>query len=148
VSGHVNHASLYYGARHFVAALAARRDDGGGARLDLYALRSVALARKYTGFADAAWTLAGHYFGRPAAAAVEAAGGNSNNNNNYNDERRKEGAGNTGGEDDAPSPPPDRLVFMSGLGGNGWGKSWRAMTAAHRSQMVWFRWGWIVFSRY
>lgn len=44
---------------------------------------------------------------------------------------------------------PAGLVFMSGLGGGGgvWA-AWRAMTTAHRSQMVWFRWGWILLSRY
>ncbi|CAG8952756.1 hypothetical protein HYFRA_00009000 [Hymenoscyphus fraxineus] len=41
---------------------------------------------------------------------------------------------------------PERLLFMSG-----WGslrRAQRAMTEAHRSQMRWFRWGWIGLSRY
>lgn len=46
---------------------------------------------------------------------------------------------------------PGALVNMSSLiGGNGenYGTARRAMTEAHQSQMVWFRWGWIVLSRY
>lgn len=43
---------------------------------------------------------------------------------------------------------PGGLVFMSSLSSSGLGTAWKAMTAAHKSQMVWFRWGWIVFSRY
>ncbi|KAF2665256.1 LmbE-like protein [Microthyrium microscopicum] len=43
---------------------------------------------------------------------------------------------------EAPTP----LVYMSGFGG--YTQARRAMTEAHRSQMVWFRWGWIGTSRY
>lgn len=43
---------------------------------------------------------------------------------------------------------PAGLVFLSGLGPAGWGTAWRAMTTAHKSQMVWFRYGWITLSRY
>lgn len=41
---------------------------------------------------------------------------------------------------------PTPLLFVSGLGG--YRKAQKAMTAAHQSQMVWFRWGWIGVSRY
>lgn len=43
---------------------------------------------------------------------------------------------------------PNALVFLNGLGGGGIATAWKAMTTAHQSQMVWFRYGWIVFSRY
>ena len=39
-----------------------------------------------------------------------------------------------------------RLLFMSGLGEVR--RAQKAMTDAHVSQMRWFRWGWIVLSRY
>ena len=39
-----------------------------------------------------------------------------------------------------------RLVFMSNM--LEWRQAQRAMTNAHVSQMRWFRWGWIVLSRY
>lgn len=43
---------------------------------------------------------------------------------------------------------PAGLVFMHGLGRGGWVTARDAMTNAHVSQMVWFRYGWITFSRY
>jgi len=41
---------------------------------------------------------------------------------------------------------PSPLLFMSGLGEVRTAQ--RAMTTAHKSQMRWFRWGWIALSRY
>ncbi len=43
---------------------------------------------------------------------------------------------------------PAGLVFLSGLGPGGVGTAWKAMTEAHKSQMVWYRYCWITFSRY
>lgn len=44
---------------------------------------------------------------------------------------------------------PPTLVFMNQLAGEGaLGTAWSAMTTAHKSQMVWFRYLWIGFSRY
>lgn len=41
---------------------------------------------------------------------------------------------------------PGRLVFVSGA--KAYAQARRTMTEAHKSQMVWFRWGWIGLSRY
>lgn len=41
---------------------------------------------------------------------------------------------------------PDRLLSISSIAG--YRAAQKAMTAAHKSQMVWFRWGWISVSRY
>lgn len=41
---------------------------------------------------------------------------------------------------------PNPLLFISGM--SGFGQARRAMTTAHKSQMVWFRFGWISLSRY
>ncbi|KAL9096920.1 MAG: hypothetical protein Q9165_000884 [Trypethelium subeluteriae] len=41
---------------------------------------------------------------------------------------------------------PDRLFFANGL--SEYWAARRAMTTAHQSQMLWFRWFWIVLSRY
>ena len=41
---------------------------------------------------------------------------------------------------------PDSLIFFNGF--TNYRKSQNAMTEAHVSQMVWFRWGWIILSRY
>ncbi|KAI0976349.1 putative deacetylase LmbE-like domain-containing protein [Xylaria arbuscula] len=45
---------------------------------------------------------------------------------------------------------PGTLINMSNLfgGRESYGSARRAMTDAHKSQMVWFRWGWILLSRY
>ncbi|KAK3380457.1 putative deacetylase LmbE-like domain-containing protein [Lasiosphaeria ovina] len=44
---------------------------------------------------------------------------------------------------------PGGLVFLTGLAGQGSIRTaWKAMTTAHKSQMVWFRYGWIILSRY
>jgi N-acetylglucosaminylphosphatidylinositol deacetylase len=40
------------------------------------------------------------------------------------------------------------LVFLNSLNGSGVGSAWKAMVTAHKSQMLWFRWGWILLSRY
>ncbi|OAA56921.1 N-acetylglucosaminyl-phosphatidylinositol de-N-acetylase [Cordyceps fumosorosea ARSEF 2679] len=42
-----------------------------------------------------------------------------------------------------------RLLFFNSLTGEGGvPTAWRTMTTAHKSQMVWFRWAWVAFSRY
>lgn len=41
---------------------------------------------------------------------------------------------------------PDRMMFLSDIGG--YRKAQQAMTNAHKSQMRWFRWGWILIGRY
>ncbi|TFB05659.1 N-acetylglucosaminyl-phosphatidylinositol de-N-acetylase [Trichoderma ghanense] len=45
---------------------------------------------------------------------------------------------------------PERLVYTNNLFGSEpkLGTAWRAMTTAHKSQMVWFRYLWLGFSRY
>ena len=43
-------------------------------------------------------------------------------------------------------PPSSAYVFKSDL--NDWKRGIRAMVFAHVSQMRWFRWAWILFSRY
>jgi N-acetylglucosaminylphosphatidylinositol deacetylase len=41
---------------------------------------------------------------------------------------------------------PSPLLMVSGV--EDYRKGQRAMTTAHKSQMRWFRWGWIAISRY
>ncbi|KAK3944328.1 putative deacetylase LmbE-like domain-containing protein [Diplogelasinospora grovesii] len=44
---------------------------------------------------------------------------------------------------------PGGLVFLNGLAGKaGLPTAWKAMVSAHKSQMAWFRYGWITLSRY
>lgn len=41
---------------------------------------------------------------------------------------------------------PTRLMYVSGV--RDWLSAWKAMVHGHKSQMVWFRWGWITVGRY
>ncbi|KAK4119605.1 LmbE-like protein [Parathielavia appendiculata] len=53
------------------------------------------------------------------------------------------------GADKTDKQHPGGLVFLSGLAGQGSiMTAWKAMVSAHKSQMVWFRYGWISLSRY
>ncbi|GAP88812.1 putative N-acetylglucosaminyl-phosphatidylinositol de-N-acetylase [Rosellinia necatrix] len=119
VSSHPNHISLYHGARSFISTLL-RGKPGWASPVDLYTLTSVGMLRKYAGFLDT-FTTMGAFLFRGAEA------------------RRKSQKGN-----------PGTLVNLSNLigGRETYGLARRAMTEAHKSQMVWFRWGWIFLSRY
>lgn len=113
VSSHPNHISLYHGARHFVKSLMRGR-AGWTSPVDLYTLRSVSIARKYTSFLDVFATMV-------TWATVK-----------HKDREH-----------------PGGLIFLSQFAGQaGWPAAWKAMTEAHKSQMVWFRYLWISFSRY
>ncbi|KAG5913822.1 hypothetical protein E4U53_004763 [Claviceps sorghi] len=120
VSSHPNHISLYHGARAFVSALM-RGKAGWSCPVHLYSLRSVGMARKYSGLVDVFATVASWAVGRHR-------------------HRHREGA----------TAPPGGLVFMNQLWGarDGLPTAWGAMTRAHKSQMVWFRYFWLLLSRY
>ncbi|KAI1809142.1 N-acetylglucosaminyl-phosphatidylinositol de-N-acetylase [Poronia punctata] len=119
VSSHPNHISLYHGARAFISALS-KGTTGPVSPIDMYTLTSVGILRKYASFFDALFTV----------AVTFLRGGEG---------LRKSAQGN-----------PDTLITISNLlgGRENYGSARRAMTDAHKSQMVWFRWGWILLSRY
>ncbi|KAI1637107.1 putative deacetylase LmbE-like domain-containing protein [Biscogniauxia mediterranea] len=123
VSSHPNHISLYHGARRFIATLT-RGKAGWASPVDLYTLTSVGVGRKYIGFLDVFPTMANLLLAGPQA-------------------QKKTDKGN-----------PGALVHLNPLIGVGpggrecYGTARMAMTHAHQSQMVWFRWGWITMSRY
>ncbi|KAI0017559.1 putative deacetylase LmbE-like domain-containing protein [Xylariomycetidae sp. FL0641] len=126
VSGHPNHISLYHGARTFVSSLT-KGKPGWASPVDLYTLTSVNVARKYLAFLDAL----------PTVLSLLVSGGDS---------ARHRASGERGGGGSNPAA----LLAMSSLAGGRetYGAARAAMTTAHQSQMVWFRWGWIAFSRY
>ncbi|KAI1160874.1 putative deacetylase LmbE-like domain-containing protein [Nemania serpens] len=119
VSSHPNHISLYHGACTFMSTLLKARPDWASP-VDMYTLTSVGMLRKYAGFFDACTTMVAMLFRGSKA-------------------RRASDKGN-----------PGALVHMSVLfgGRESYGTARYAMTRAHQSQMVWFRWGWILTSRY
>ncbi|CAK7222081.1 N-acetylglucosaminyl-phosphatidylinositol de-N-acetylase [Sporothrix curviconia] len=128
VSGHPNHISLYRGARRFVAALVQGK-PGWRPPVDLYTLTSVSLLRKYTWVLDLLPTLGAWSWQLRAATN-----------------------GTTATAKATAKEHPAALVYLADLSpsatGGGLGTAWRAMTTAHQSQMVWFRYGWIALSRY
>lgn len=119
VSGHVNHISLYYGARAWLEGLMKGR-RGWRCPVGLYTLASTGVVRKYISIIDAPvtmiWGIVSGVF------------------------RRGDG------REGAARPAPDKFLFVNDL--THYRRAQRAMTYGHKSQMIWFRWGWIGVGRY
>lgn len=124
VSAHPNHISLYHGARHFVANLLRNR-PGWESPVDLYTLSSVNVVRKYSSVLDVVTTLVRTLVGKKEGMGKGGKGGKV-----------------VRGDGKGVSP----FLFLSD--GGEVRRAQKAMTNAHRSQMRWFRWGWIGLSRY
>ncbi|KAL4887409.1 putative deacetylase LmbE-like domain-containing protein [Aspergillus karnatakaensis] len=114
ISSHINHRSLYHGAKHFLSTLM-KDKRGYSCPVTLYTLTSTNIARKYIGVLDAPITMVSGLF----------------------DLLSSKGKG---------KGDPVRLLFVSSI--NEWIAAQGAMVKAHKSQMVWFRWGWISLGRY
>ncbi|KAH6689835.1 putative deacetylase LmbE-like domain-containing protein [Plectosphaerella plurivora] len=126
VSSHPNHISLHAGARTFISNLLSGK-PGHTSPVDLYTLTSVPFWRKYSAFLDILPTLASWRLGGGGGADESV---NVRRDENGNDHHRS-------------------LLFFSALTGEGaLPTARRAMIHAHKSQMVWFRYGWITLSRY
>ncbi|KAK7961098.1 N-acetylglucosaminyl-phosphatidylinositol de-N-acetylase [Apiospora saccharicola] len=136
VSSHPNHISLYHGARRFISALTEGK-PGYACPVDLYTLTTVGFVRKYCGFLDVFATIFSATLGAGANMTRSATSGFGGNNKR--DLKNKSDKGN-----------PGLLVAATGLlgGRESAATARQAMTQAHQSQMVWFRWGWITMSRY
>ncbi|KAK2589615.1 N-acetylglucosaminyl-phosphatidylinositol de-N-acetylase [Conoideocrella luteorostrata] len=95
-----------------------RGKAGWACPVDLYSLTSVNMLRKYSGLLDVFATMAAWAIGTGSQLQDKA--------------------------------HPGGLVLMNQLVGEGAAlpTAWGAMTQAHKSQMRWFRYFWIVFSRY
>ncbi|MCJ1407509.1 N-acetylglucosaminyl-phosphatidylinositol de-N-acetylase [Ptychographa xylographoides] len=119
VSGHRNHISLYHGAVAWVRALM-RGHGGWECPVTLYTLRSTNVVRKYLSILDAPFTILQCVLQSVRAGTAA-------------ERRNKERM-------------PTRLMYLSDIGG--YRMAQRAMTEAHRSQMRWFRWGWIAVGRF
>jgi len=121
VSNHPNHRALYSGAVLFLRNLM-KGHSGWECPVTLYTLPTVNILRKYSSMLDALVTMA-------VGAIVNIISGMTGDKKMTRVERGQE-----------------RVLFISGLQ-----QYWRAreaMVRGHRSQMVWFRWGWITLGRY
>ncbi|KAE8377308.1 putative deacetylase LmbE-like domain-containing protein [Aspergillus bertholletiae] len=120
ISNHPNHRSLYHGAVHFLRALM-KDKSGYTCPVSLYTLTTTNILRKYIGVLDAPLSMA-----RGAIDALLS---------------KVMGSAGVSKED-----TPARLLFVSTVGE--WMTAQSAMVKAHKSQMVWFRYGWITLGRY
>lgn len=120
ISNHPNHRSLFHGAIHFLQTL--MKDKAGfSCPVTLYTLSTTNMLRKYAGIFDAPVTMFTGALGNLANVLTGSA-------RKYKDQ------------------PVDRLLFISSI--SEWMTAQRAMVYAHKSQMAWFRWGWIATGRY
>ena len=123
VSGHPNHRALCKGGELWVKNLM-KGKSGWRCPVQLWSLSSVGLGRKYSGVLDAVVTM--------AVGACEVL--------------YEKVVGSSGGGMGKEKGGPGRVLFVSGL--VWYWKARAAMVEGHKSQMVWFRWGWITVGRY
>ncbi|KAK5948348.1 N-acetylglucosaminyl-phosphatidylinositol de-N-acetylase [Knufia fluminis] len=125
VSSHPNHIALLHGARQFLSNLM-RDHSGYSCPITLYTLSSINIFRKYSFVLDILPT----YFSGIVSDIFAGASGKKKV------AKRGISKGSKG----------DRVVFISDV--SRYFKARDAMVNAHKSQMVWFRWGWIGIGRY
>ena len=119
ISGHTNHISLYEGAKHWLKDI--NKDRAGySSPVELYTLTSVPIWRKYISVLDAPYTLF-------KGVLI-----------NLLDMRRAKSA--------RSASRPNKMLFVSIPWDVLIGQT--AMVKGHKSQMRWFRWGWIGIGRY
>ena len=127
VSGHANHISLYHGARAWLEGLMKGR-EGWRCPVQMYTLTTTNIVRKYVSVFDAPVSMIWCIL-RDA----------------FRSERKAEGRSSKGREGTTQSAP-DKLLFVSDMAQ--YRVAQKAMTWGHKSQMRWFRWGWIGVGRY
>lgn len=125
ISSHPNHISLHHGAIAWLTNMM-KGKEGWECPVTLYTLTSTNIFRKYISVLDAPFTML-----ECVLASMRGAGGGG----------RLGGRKERGGKE-----TPRRLMFLSDV--SGYRTAQKAMTAAHKSQMRWFRWGWIGVGRY
>ncbi|OAP63022.1 hypothetical protein AYL99_02249 [Fonsecaea erecta] len=126
ISGHPNHIALYHGAALFLQKIM-KGHSGYACPVTLYTLPSINIVRKYSFVLDAIPTLLmgiyesifGNLFGMTKEKGKTATG---------------------------PKGAADRVMFVNDI--FRYWKAREAMIHGHKSQMVWFRWGWIGLGRY
>lgn len=148
VSSHPNHISLNHGAKEFIKQL--QRESGGEKSPPhvprLYTLSSVNIFRKYTAMMDILTTryLIGKQARSIAAAEKKSLGVESFGTWLSNLPFILKAHATT--KDGLELMEGDWLMFQNNVVRYRMARG--AMTEAHKSQMVWFRHGWIALSRY
>ena len=122
VSGHVNHISLYEGARHWLKDITKDRASYT-CPVELYTLTSVPIWRKYISVFDSPYTLL-------KSVLI----------NSLDMKRKTKKLGSR------KAFIPKKMLFVSTPWDVFTGQ--KAMVKGHKSQMRWFRWGWIGVGRY
>lgn len=126
ISSHPNHIALYHGAKQFIQSMM-KGHSGYACPVALYTLPTVNVARKYSFILDAIPTLLGGIYG-------SMFGNGSGNRKTITSTESKQ------------DTAADRTVFVNDI--PRYWKAREAMVSGHKSQMVWFRWGWIALGRY
>ena len=151
ISSHPNHISLSHGA-HLFLRLLMRDKAGWRCPVTLYHLRTISLLRKYSFVLDAPLTL----FLGAVSNIVGASGGSRRGSSRMTTERGRKpvrdivgvnaiaGAGAAA----AVGDPVEELRLLFVANPMEYWRVRRAMTSCHKSQMIWFRWGWISLGRY
>lgn len=137
ISNHPNHRSLHYGARAFLSSLM-KGKSGYTCPVTLYTLTTTNIIRKYLGVFDAPLTMIAG-IRNALFSGKDKDDSTATSASNATSIRVGEGSG-------KESRLARRLLFVSGI--PEWLKAQKAMVAGHKSQMVWFRWGWITVGRY
>ena len=137
VSSHPNHISCYHGVSAFVKQLMSRH-SGWECPISVYSLKSVGVLRKYSGVIDAAVTVVRSILGIMLRKDKEKRGLEIGGNAHRGEISRD--------KSDREKEMPSWMLFVSGI--SNWNRAQRAMVGCHKSQMVWFRWGWVTIGRY
>lgn len=119
VSSHPNHIALFHGARLFLSELM-RDHTGFACPVALYTLSSINIMRKYSFILDILPT----YLTGILSDIISGPTGKSS----------------------VKGSKGSRVVFVNDV--TKYLKARDAMVNGHKSQMVWFRWGWITIGRY
>lgn len=123
VSNHPNHRSLYHGAVHFLLGLM-KDKTGYTCPIALYTLTTTNILRKYLGLLDTPVTMI-----RGVLHTIMSMWSKDAPQKKSMDKET-----------------PGQMMFVSSVSEYLTAQS--AMVNAHKSQMVWFRWGWITIGRY
>lgn len=124
ISLHPNHCACHTGATHFIRHHCPKssQQQYQPSFPTLYTLTSIPLLRKYLSILDTPLTILTKLTNTTTATTSSRP------------QRTSE------------EPTADRVIFISGF--LDYARTFGAMVFAHKTQMLWFRWGWILLGRY